>query len=423
MSPDLADQRSVLLRLDATPLARISAVSTEIDLLHPSSRQDPYPAYHALREADPVHWNARLGMWVVTRYGDVEHVLTSRTGFSVERFRGLGERPDTAALAGVLRHWTVYRDPPDHTRLRGLLSLGFTPRRLQDLRGRIQAIVDDLLDDAAARGTVDFISAFAFPLPATVIALMLGVPVGDLDPIKTWSNQIAAFIGGARSGADAESAGQGLLHAQAYFRDLVRERRTADVRGDVLGGLLAAERDGERLSEDEVVANCVLLVFAGHETTTNLLGNGLYHLLRHPAEEATLRARPGLVPSAIEEFLRYDAPVAGTIRIVTEDVELAGRTLRPGDAVAAMLASANRDPRRIARPDDLDVTRTPNRHLAFGAATHFCLGAALARLEAQITFDTLLRRFRRISLVDELARWKPQVFFRELKSLPVSLAA
>ena len=397
------------------------ATSSASDLLHPTSRQDPYPAYRALQDQDPAHWSARLGMWVVTRYDDVEHVVTSRKAFSVERFRGLSDRPGMEAVARVLRQWAVYRDPPPHTRLRALLNQGFTPRRLVELRPRIQAIVDELLDRAGAGGTVDFIAAVAFPLPATVIALMLGVPLADLGRIKTWSNQIAAFIGGARSGADAERAGQGLLQASEYFRDLVHARR-ARPGDDVLGGLLAAEEAGERLTEDEVVANCVLLVFAGHETTTNLLGNGLHHLLRHPAAEAALRAGPALVPSAVEEFLRYDTPVAGTIRIVTEDVELAGRTLRAGDAVAAMLAAANRDPRRFEHADELDVARTPNRHLSFGAGTHFCLGAGLARLEAQATFETLLRRFRHVTLADEAPRWKAQVFFRELESLRVNLA-
>jgi cytochrome P450 len=361
-------------------------------------------------------------MWVLTRYGDVEHVVTSPETFSVERFRRVECRPEMEAVRSVLRHWTVYRDPPDHTRLRALLGHSFTPRRLQALQPRVQAIVDQLLDRCEGRGVIDFIAEFAFPLPATVIAVMLGVPLEDIGQVRIWSNQIADFIGGARSGADAEHAGRGLLQACEYFRGLARRRR---VHGgdDVLGVLLTAEERGETLTEDEVVANCVLLLFAGHETTTNLLGNGLHHLLRHPAQEALLRARPDLVPSAVEEFLRYDAPVAGTIRIVTEDVELDGRMLHGGDAVAAMLAAANRDPRRFERPDDLDVTRAPNRHLSFGLGTHFCLGASLARLEAQTAFQTLLRRFRRLTLADDPPRWKPQVFFRELVQLPVSLEA
>jgi len=359
-------------------------------------------------------------MWLLLRYGDVEHVITNATAFSVERFRSLEQRPAMAAVARVLRHWTVYRDPPEHTRLRALLARLFTPRRLQGLQPRIQAIVDRLLDHAADRRTTDFIADFAFPLPASVIATMLGVPLNDLDRVRAWSDRIAQFIGGARTGADAENAGRGLIEACEYFRELIRVR-DARAGDDVLGVLLAAEEQGDKLTEDEVVANCVLLLFAGHETTTNLLGNGLYHLLRHPAQEAILRARPTLLASAIEEFLRYDAPVAGTIRIVTEDVTLDGRRLRRGQPVAAMLAAANRDPRRFERPDDLDVTRTPNRHLAFGFGTHFCLGASLARLEAQTAFETLLRRFRRVRLLEDAPPWKRQLFFRELQRLPVTL--
>jgi hypothetical protein len=357
-------------------------------------------------------------MWVVTRHADVEHVVTSTHHFSVERFARLHQRPSMAAVAEVLRHWAVYRDPPDHTRLRSLLAHSFTPRRLQALRPSIEAIVARLVDDIGARETVDFVTAFAFPLPATVIATMLGVPLEDTSRVKVWSNQIADFIGGARSGADAEHAKAGLLEACDYFRFLVRLRRKTPA-DDVLSLLLAAEEQGDRLTEDEVVANCVLLLFAGHETTTNLLANGLLHLLRHPGEEAKLRRHPDLVPAAVEEFLRFDAPVAGTIRIVRSDVTLGDRTLRAGEAVAAMLASANRDPRHFERPDDLDVGRTPNRHLAFGAGIHFCLGASLARLEAQIAFTTLLQRWRRVTILDDVPSWKPQVFFRELERLPI----
>jgi len=360
-------------------------------------------------------------MWIVTRYGDVERVITDPASFSVERFaRRDGDEPPS--VAKLLRHWTVYRDPPAHTRLRALMSQSFTPRRIEHLRPRVQAVVDELLAAAAERGTVDFVADVAFPLPATVIAIMLGVPLADLARLKAWSNQIADFIGGARSGADAEHARDGLLAACDYFRELVRARR-AEPRDDVLDVLLRAEDGGETLSEDEVVANCVLLLFAGHETTTNLLANGLYHLLRHPAQEAILRADATAVGTAVEEFLRFDAPVAGTIRIVAADVELHGRTFRRGDAVAAMLAAANRDPLQFERPDELDVLRSPNRHLAFGYATHFCLGAGLARLEAQTLFTTILRRFPRIRLCEDRPAWKSQVFFRELVRLPLEVHA
>ncbi len=397
-------------------------VTTAVDLLDPISRQNPYPAYAALRERGPIEWSDRLRMWVVTRYRAVERVVTDTKAFSVERFTTSREDSSSRSVANLLRHWTVYRDPPAHTRLRALMSHSFTPRRIEHLRARIQAVVDGLLDAAEARETNDFIADVAFPLPATIIAIMLGVPFCDLGRLKQWSNQIAEFIGGARSGTDAEHAREGLLAACDYFCELVRSRRGIEC-DDVLSLLVTAEEAGETLSEEEVVANCVLLLFAGHETTTNLLGNGLYHLLRHPEQERLLRERPDAIPSAVEEFLRYDTPVAGTIRIVVEDIALEGQSLRKGDAVAAMLAAANRDPEQFDRPDDFDVLRAPNRHLAFGYATHFCLGAGLARLEAQTLFASLLRRFSRLTLRDDPPRWKPQVFFRELVSLPIGMDA
>jgi cytochrome P450 len=359
-------------------------------------------------------------MWVLTRYDDVEKVLADTKRFSVQRFASGERSARDRDVASVLHLWTVYRDPPDHTRLRTLLGQSFLPRRLEALRPRVQRVVDDLIDLMAAKRTCDFITDFAFPLPATVIAIMLGVPLDDIPQVKAWSDQIADFIGGARSGKDAAHARGGLLQACGYFQDLARTRRRMPGE-DVLTLLLTARDEGQRLSDEEVVANCVLLLFAGHETTTNLLGNGFYHLLVHSEQETLVRRWPELVASAVEEALRYDAPVAGTLRIVREDVGLRGRTLRHGDVVAAMLAAANRDPEHFPRAEDFEVTRNPNRHLAFGYAAHFCLGAGLARLEAQTAFTTLLRRFRRITLVDRTPCWKAQMFFRELVSLPIAV--
>jgi cytochrome P450 len=398
----------------------------DLDLLDPTHRQDPFPLYRRLRAEDPVHWSQRLGMWVVTRYDDVVHMLLRPLQYSVDRFRRiekgfLERRPDMADVAAIMRDWAVYQDPPRHTRLRGLLNHTFTPRHLEAMRPRIQAVVDDLLDRCDGQAAIDFVSSFAFPLPATVIAALLGVPARDIAQIKTWSDQIAAYIGGTQAGKDnIDEAKRGLLRTRDYFRDLVRSRRRAPG-DDVLGMLLAAEESGDVLSEDEVVANCILLLFAGHETTTNLLANGLFHLLRNPVQHALLQEHPALVPCAVEELLRYDPPVAGTIRVVTEDVELRGRRIPAGASVAAMLASANRDPDHFDEPERLDVRRSPNRHLAFGHGIHFCLGAGLARMEAQIAFATLLRRGR-LRLLDEAPAWKPQIFFRGLRRLHVAPA-
>jgi len=395
------------------------------DLADPSSQRDPYPAYAWLREHAPVHWSPRLKMWVVTRYDDVQGILQDSVRWSADRFRRIPaalarRRPEIEDVARVLRDWAVYRDPPDHTRLRGLLNKAFTPRRIETMAPRIQRIIDELLDATAARGTMEVVADLAFPLPATVIAALLGVPGADLPRMKTWSDQIAAYVGGAQSGTTIDEAGRGLAGIVAYFRDLIASRGPDG--DDLVSLMLAAEDRGDMFTRDEVVSNCVLLLFAGHETTTNLIGNGVLHLLRNPAQLALLRAAPARIPAAVEELLRYDAPVAGKIKIAAKDVELHGTRIASGDLVAIMLAAANRDPRRFPDPDVLDVTRAGAPHVAFGYGIHFCLGAALARLEAALALATVLRRWRELTLLDEAPRWKPQIFFRGLTALNVAFS-
>jgi cytochrome P450 len=397
--------------------------SSDLDLADRANQQDPFPIYARLRDHDPAHWSARMKMWVVTRWDDVSRILQDPTRFSSDRFRKIRSefatrRPDIEDVARILRDWAVYRDPPDHTRVRGLLNKAFTPRAVETMQPRIQQVVDDLLDRVAPRGTMDFIGDFAFPLPAAVIGAMLGVPTEDLPRLKTWSDEIAAYIGGAQRGRDnIRTAGQGLASVVEYFRDLIRAR-DASPKNDLVSVMLAAEDRGDMLSQEEVVSNCVLLLFAGHETTTDLLGNGLFHLLRRREDEA-LRRNPALVAGAIEEILRFDAPVAGKIKVAATGVELHGRRIAEGDSIAIMLASANRDPRQFPDADEFVITRDV-RHLAFGQGIHFCLGAALARLEALIAFTTLFRRFGRLELADDRPSWKPQIFFRGLTTLPVA---
>jgi len=395
------------------------------DLTDPESRRDPFPLYRWLREHDPVHWSPRLKMWVVTRYDDVHDILLQPLRYSSDRFRKIrvdfvNRRPDVEEVAAVLRDWAVYRDPPDHTRLRGLLNKAFTPRSVEVMQPRIRRIVDELLDAIVPRGTADFIAAFAFPLPATVIAGLLGVPNEDLAQIKIWSDQIAAYIGGAQRDRDnIEEARRGLVATCDYFGDLIQRRRRA-LGDDVLSLMLAAEDRGDMLSDHEVAANCVLLLFAGHETTTNLLGNGLFHLLSRPAQHRQLREHPHLAPMAVEEFLRYDPPVSGTMKIATEAIELRGRAIAEGDMIAAQIAAANRDPSHFDDAEELRVDRDGPKHLTFGVGIHFCLGAALARLEAQIAFEAVLRRCPNLRLASETPEWKPQLFFRGLAKLPIA---
>jgi cytochrome P450 len=397
-----------------------------LDLKSPESVSDPFPAYAWLRDRDPVHWSASLNAWVVTRYADVLGVFDRPLHFSSDRFRKLdaryaSRRPEVRAVGDVLGHWLVFRDPPDHTRLRALLQKSFTPRHLERNTEGIQRTLDRLLDRMAERDRPDFIRDVAFPLPALVIAILLGAPTADIEPIKRWSDRLAAYLGGSTDERDNfTEAKAGVEQLADYFRELLGERR-ARPRDDLMSLMLRAENEGDRLSEDEVLANCVLLLFAGHETTTNLLGNGLHHLMRHPAQIDLLRREPALVPGAVEELLRYDGPVPATVKIATEDVELHGRRIRRGDMVMPFTSSANRDPRHFADPDVLDVRRRPNRHLAFGFGIHFCLGAPLARLEAKLCFHSLLRRFPRLEPAGEPPHWKPMIFLRGLAELPLSL--
>jgi cytochrome P450 len=402
-------------------------VTTGFDLKSPQVARDPYPAFAWLRDHEPVHWSESLGAWVVTRYADALEIWNRPELFSSDRFRKVraeftSQRPDVRAVAAVLSEWLVFRDPPDHTRLRALLQKSFTPRQLASSRPRIQAAIDALIDAALEKREIDFVSDFAFPLPAIVIALLLGAPGEDIERIKQWSDQLAAYLGGSLDGQDnftrARAGVEGLVD---YFTLLLREKSRSPGE-DLIGLMLRAEHEGHTLSGDEIVANCVLLLFAGHETTTNLLANGLFHLLRDPAARAVLRAHPELDASAVEELLRIESPVPSTVKVTTRDLAFRGATLRAGEMVLPFLSAANRDPRQFDEPDRLDLERAPNRHLAFGWGIHFCLGAPLARLEAALAFRSLLERVPDLAPADPEPRWRPWLFFRALEELRVHFA-
>jgi cytochrome P450 len=402
-------------------------MSIDLDFKSPANVRDPFPLYGWLREHEPLCWSGAMNAWAVTRYADVLEIFSRPERFSSDRFRKLdakyaSRRPAVQAVGEILADWLVFRDPPDHTRLRSLLQKSFTPTHLERSRARVQATIDALLDLAAARGEeMDFIRDLAFPLPATVIAVLLGAPIDDIEPIKAWSDRLAAYLGGAVGEADNfAEAREGVARLVDYFRALLHDRQRRADDDSLMSLMLRAEDHGDRLSHDEVVANCVLLLFAGHETTTNLLGNGLFHLLQRPDQVRLLAESPELTANAVEEFLRFDGPVPATIKIATEGIEWHGHTIRAGDIVMPFISSANRDPRQFPDADALDVRREPNRHLAFAYGIHFCLGAPLARLEARLTFDTLLRRFEGLSLASAEPRWKPMIFLRGLESLPVT---
>jgi len=328
-----------------------------------------------------------------------------------------------AAAARALSRQMLFLDPPDHTRLRGLVNKAFTPRRVDVLRPLIQELVDDLLDRAAAAGGMDLVADFAFPLPAIVIAGMLGVPPEDRDRLKGWSYDFGALISGTPlSEEQAMQAQLGVLSMVAYFADIADQRRSAP-RDDLLSALLAAEEQGDRLSTEELLVNCLLLFAAGHGTTTHLIGNSVLALLAHPDQLARLREDPALIVGGIDELLRFDGPVQVTGRNATEDLEIDGTRVTAGQHVTMVLGAANRDPLRFSEPDRLDLGRRDIRHVAFGHGIHFCLGAALARLEGQIALGTLVRRFPtlRLDTTPEALPRMQGIVFRGVESLPVTI--
>ena len=387
--------------------------------MDPEFIEDPYPTYHRLRSEDPVH-QSPLGFWVLSRYEDVVAALRDpRLGkeaiasFVAARFGA----PVPAMGLSMLD-----RDPPDHTRLRGLVSKAFTPRVVEGLRPDIQGIVDDLVARVEGRHAMDLIEEFAYPLPVVVICQMLGVPVEDRDRFKQWGLDIARGLDSILLPPDSEVGRRSAAARQAladYFRALIAERRAAP-RGDMLSDLIAAEEAGDKLSTDELLATCILLLVAGHETTVNLIGNGTLALLRNPEQLARLRADPGLIGSAVEELLRYDGPVQRTARIPSEDVTIAGRTIPKGEMVMPFIGAADRDPAQLPDPDRLDIGRADNRHIAFGWGIHFCLGAPLARLEGQIAIGTLVRRLPKLALATDRPQHRLSLTLRGLTSLPVS---
>ncbi len=354
----------------------------------PAVIEDPYPVYRELRENAPLFWSPAASTWVLSRYDDVSAALLDPETYSSAS--GIFPTPPGVDMTELFLPMLIMSDPPRHTQLRHLISKAFTPRRIAGLETRIQALVDDLLDQAPDTGTWDFVSGFAGPLPAIVIADMLGVPRNDRDRFRTWSTtliQSSPIRGEFGPGLDAASA------LYEYFAAFLAERR-AHPQDDLMTALVHAEVDGAYLSEEELLGFCLLLLVAGHETTTNLLSNSAVILAQHPESRRQLADHPDLVPAAVEELLRYDSPVQGLARTLTRQVDLHGQRMKTGDTVLLLFGSANRDDHAFPAPDNFDINRRPERQIAFGRGIHFCLGAALARLEAQIALQALLARRR-----------------------------
>jgi cytochrome P450 len=375
------------------------------DWVSPEFLADPYAHYRRLRDSDPVHFDKARGSWVLTRYSDVATALRDDERLSAE------QQPVATSM--------LVSDPPDHTRLRSLVAKAFTPRTVSQLTPRIHDIVNVLLDTASPRGEMDAIADFAYPLPITVIAELLGVEPERRDFFRAESQKIAVALGPIANPMVGMRATEGRNELLAYFSTLIEKRR-ADPRDDLISALVQAEDRGDVLNHGELLGMLLLLLVGGHETTVNLIGNGLLALLRHPEQLERLRTREGIEKMAIEELLRYDSPVQYSGRVAATDFELGGKRIRAGDGVRMILGAANRDPEVFADPDTLDITRDPCPHLAFGAGIHFCLGAQLARLEAQIALPALVRRFPRLRRASEELRWRPAAVLRGLEALPVT---
>ena len=394
-------------------------------LLDPEVLANPYPLYRRLRTEDPVHWDPFLHAWVVTRYADVVRVLhdfsADRTP-TPEQLTAMGLSA-LNPIAQVMVKQMLFLDAPAHTRIRSLASAAFSPRRVELLRSHIQEIVNSLLDAVQPAGRLDVMADFANPMPAIVTAEMLGVPTADREQLKAWSADFAEVLGNFQHNPDrAPRVVRSLEQMSAYFRDAIHRQRDQP-RDGLINVLATAEIQGDRLTEEEVIANCIVTMVGGQETTTNLIGNGILSLLRHPGELQRLRSDPSLIPSAVEELLRYESPSQHTARITPEDLELGGRRIRKRQAVIAVMGAANRDPERFPDPDRLDITRQDNRHVAFGWAAHFCFGAPLARIEGQIALETMLRRMTDLALEPGPLVWRTNLGLRGLTALPVTFQA
>jgi cytochrome P450 len=391
------------------------------DLLDPEVLANPYPLFRRLRTEDPVHWDPYLHAWVVTRYADVIRVLrdfsANRTP-TPEQLEKMG-LSSLNSIAQVMVKQMLFLDAPAHTRLRSLASYAFTPQRVEVLRGHIREITNSLIDKVVDRGHMDVIADLAEPLPYIVTAEMLGVPVADAPRLKEWSRDFAEMLGNFQHNPGrAPRVARSVQEMTRYFHSAVEQIRKHPREG-LIHSFLTAEVDGDRFTDDEIVANTIVTMVGGQETTTNLIGNGVLTLLRHPDQLAQLKADLAKLPSAIEEMLRFEPPSQHTARLAPEDTELGGKLIRKRQAVIAVMAAGNRDPERFRDPDRFDIARQDNRHLSFGWAAHFCFGAALARIEGQVAFEAMLRRLGNWVLAPGPLSWRTNLGLRGLEALPI----
>ena len=404
--------------------------SLDEELLDPGYLTDPYPVYARLRDEDPVHRSDEWDCWILTRYEDVARVLREdgkRYSVKGRIHRAVSKLPTPMheEMAPIVQHFSVgllHSDPPDHTRLRRLINAAFTPRAVEALRPRVERLVAELLDGLEGRERFDLSAEFAFPLPAIVVADVLGMPREDRFRARHWADEISAFFGANRLSPELARRGQeSLLEARAYLGALADERRS-DPRDDLISNLVGAQERSEPISDGEILSTAMTFLVGGHETTTALITSAILGLADFPDQDALLRRDPSIMPTAVEEFLRFETPNQRILRIALEDVEIDGRRIEAGQQVMLLLGAADRDAAQFAEPDHLDVTRQPNRHLAFVAGAHACIGAPLARLEAQIAIGALLQRYPRIDVTSPPS-WVGQPLLRMLTELPVDVGA
>ena len=392
----------------------------------PATLADPYAIFSRMRDEDPCHWSPRLRSWVLTRYDDVRAVLLDKDRLSSDRLRPYFASlpgPEAERIASIVRYlsqWMVFQDPPDHTRLRRLIGRVFHARSMQAMRPQVQEIAQWLLQHLEGRERIDLIADYAGPLPCLVIMALLGVPREDLAEVKRMSDEMALFIGSSRTSPEKYDTAEAATREMAAFFQRLADARRARPEADLLSELVhLQDESGDRLADDELIGTCIMLLFAGHETTTNHIANGLHALMRFPGEAARLRAEPGLAAAAVEELLRYDGPSGAQVRVVSQAHELHGKRLEAGQRVFIMLNAANRDPRAYPDPDRLDLDRDGLPHLTFGFGIHICLGFPLARTEGQVAIPALLARYRRLEPEGGPPEWINSLVFRGMKALPV----
>jgi cytochrome P450 len=391
-------------------------------LYNPAVLADPYPLYARLRTEDPVHWDPFLHAWVVTRYADVVMVLQSfsaQCAPAPQRLESMGlSTLDRIGQIMVLQH--LFMDPPVHTRLRAICSQAFTPHRVERLRARIQEIVNSLLEPHLPLGRIELMEDLANPLPAIVSAEILGLPASDHEQLKAWSADFAEVLGNFQHNPDrAPRMLRSLDDTTAYFRNAIRREGNRPAGDSMISVLVNAEIDGQRLPEEMIIANCILLMVGAQETTPNLIGNGMLTLLRNPGEFKRLQSNLSLLPSAVEEMLRFEAPSQHTTRVPQQDIRLGNKNISRGQSVIAVMGAANRDPERFPDPDRFDVMRKDNKHLAFGAGPHYCFGAPLGRMEASIAFSSIMERISELSLASDRLKWRDNAGLRGLIGLPL----